>query len=634
MRRFRRRRGATRSLGPARARLRDGLAESQQFRRRALLGLAAVALALAVLGARFVFLQVIGYDEYHTRSERNRIKPRPIVPARGLVYDRNGVLLADNVPAYRLELVPEQVEDMQATLDALAAVLPITPDERERFAALRTGRRGFQPVPLKLRLSEAEVARFAVERHRFPGVDVVPYLTRHYPAGALFAHVVGYVGRIDSRDLERLDPVQYRESTHVGKSGIERYYENRLHGRVGYEEVETNAEGRVLRVLKRTPAVAGEHLYLSVDAELQALATAAFAGQPGSAVAIDPRSGEVLALVNVPSFDPNAFVAGMSREQYAALLDAPHRPLFNRAVLGGYGPGSTLKPFIGLAGLEAGLRRASDRIFSGGAFRLPGQEHEYRDWRKGGHGWVDLRESIAQSVNTYFYPLALDLGIDDLGQAMARFGFGAPTGIDLTGEASGVLPSREWKRARFNQPWYPGETVISGIGQGYWVTTPLQLAHATSILAAGGDVHPPHLLRASRAGFDATIEAAPRPPASRALAPDSPHLAVVVDGMVAVMHGETGTARAYAQDAPYRIAGKTGTAQRIGRSGEQSLDPERLAEHLRHQALFIGFAPAEDPRIAIAVVVEHGGSGTRAAAPIARRIFDAWLLREDAWSSP
>lgn len=620
------------SQAPQSARLRDAAAEASQFRNRALLAFLLVALGLGVLAARFVFLQVVSYEEFHTRSEKNRIKPRPVVPARGLIYDRNGVLLADNLPAYRLELTAEQITNMDDTLAGLAEVLPVSEDEVERFRAARSGKRRFQPVPLKLRLSESEVARFAVERHRFPGVDVVPYLSRSYPGGSVFAHVVGYVGRIDNADLERLDPVQYRESTHVGKSGIERFYEGRLHGRVGYEEVETNAEGRVLRVLKRVPAVAGEHLYLSIDADLQTRTAEAFDGQPGSAVVIDPRNGEVLAMVNVPSFDPNLFVQGISHSDYQALLNAPYRPLFNRAVQGGYGPGSTLKPFIALAGLQAGVRRPADRTLSTGAFRLPGHSQEYRDWRKGGHGWVDMNEAVAQSVNTYFYQLAMDLGIERLSEAMARFGFGSPTGIDLLGESAGVLPSRQWKREQLNQTWFPGETVITGIGQGFWVTTPLQLAHASAILASGGVVTPPHLLRATRPTFDAEIQVIAWPEGVRIIDSDSPNLPPVVDSMVAVMHGPSGTARRAAAGATYRIAGKTGTAQRVGRTGDKSLNPASMAEHLRHQALFVGFAPADEPRVAVAVVVEHGGSGSLAAAPIARRILDAWLLRELAWT--
>lgn len=616
--------------------LRNVHVETGQFRKRALLSFLCVALALLALAARYHDLQVRRHAEFLTRSESNRIKPRPVVPARGLIYDRNGVLLAENVPAYRLEIVPEQVPDLDATLAALQALLRIGDDEIERFRSARRGKRGFQPVPLVLRLSEADLGRFAVERHRFPGVDAVPYLTRHYPQGELFAHVVGYVGRIDEREAARLDPVQYRDSTHVGKSGIERFYETRLHGRVGYEEVEINAEGRALRTLRQTPAVAGEHLHLSIDARLQAAAAEAFEGQPGSAVAIDPRNGEVLAMVSVPSFDPNLFVGGISQADYRVLVESPQRPLFNRSVLGGFGPGSTLKPFIALAGLDSGLRRADTRVFSNGVYRLPGQEREYRDWnwRTGGHGWVDLNESLAQSVNTYYYALAVDLGIDRLSEFMARFDFGARTGIDLVGESMGVLPSRAWKQAHLNQVWFPGETVIAGIGQGYWVTTPLQLAHATAALAAQGVVYTPRLLRGASAGINMDEVRAPVPP-PRALGLDPAHIAAVTEGMVAVMHGPTGTARAAVQGTPYRIAGKTGTAQRIGRTGNESLDPAKLAEHLRHQALFIGFAPAEAPTIALAVVLEHGGSGSAAAAPVARRIFDAWLLQEETtWDRP
>jgi len=458
----------------------------------------------------------------------------------------------------------------------------------------------------------------------------VPYLTRRYPYGALIAHVVGYVGRIDARDQESLDPSRYLGATHIGKSGIERHYEDRLHGDVGIERVEINAEGRTLRVLERQPAASGEHLYLSLDVELQQAMVEAFAGQAGAAVALDPRNGEVLAMVSLPSYDPNPFVNGISRAAYAELLAASARPLFNRVLLGGYEPGSTLKPFIGLAGLELGLRRPEDTVFSTGAFRLPGQEREYRDWRRGGHGTINLRESIAQSVNTYYYQLALDLGIERLSTYMSRFGFGVPTGIDLDGEASGILPSPAWKRAQRNQAWYPGETVIAGIGQGFWVATPLQLAHAVSTLAAGGKRYRPHLLRAVRQGFDGSVvpmEIEQWPDIG--LANDA-HLRAVIEGMVAVMHGPTGSARAVAVDSPYRIAGKTGTAQRVSRTSEAEVDQSKLAANLRHQALFVAFAPADEPRIALMVVVEGGGSGSRAAAPVARRILDAWILRSSS----
>ena len=614
----------------ARRQLKDHQAENAGYQRRAWIGFAIVAAMLAVLASRFVYLQVIAFEEFHTRSEANRIKPRPIVPARGLIYDRNGKLLADNVPAYRLEVVPEQVKDLDALLGGLAAVVPLSEDEITDFRAAFRVKRGFHPVPLKLRLSEAEVAAFAVQRYRFPGVDVVPYLNRRYPYGALLAHVVGYVGRIDARDMQTLDATRYSGATHIGKSGIERYYESRLHGEVGFEQVEMNAEGRALRVLERIPAQSGEHLVLSIDVDLQQAMVDAFEGQHGAAVAVDPRNGEVLGMVSLPGYDPNPFVNGIGRQAYSDLLNAPPRPLFNRVLQGGYEPGSTLKPFVGLAGLELGLRTPTDTTFSSGAYRLPGQEREYRDWRRGGHGNVDLREALAQSVNTYFYKLAVDLGIDRMSGYIGKFGFGEPTGIDLLGEASGVLPTREWKQRARGQVWYPGETVIAGIGQGFWVATPLQLVQATATLAAGGHKHRLHLLRATQHGFDSPQVAEALPDEGPALVSNPANLAAVIEGMVAVMHGPTGTARAAAVGTDYLIAGKTGTAQRVSRTSDAQIDINSLAFDLRHRALFVAFAPADAPRIAVVVVVESGGSGSKAAAPVARRIFDAWLAKNPA----
>ncbi|PKM08906.1 MAG: penicillin-binding protein 2 [Gammaproteobacteria bacterium HGW-Gammaproteobacteria-4] len=614
-------------LGGGGRALRDAFTEAALFRRRAALGFIIVALATLLLAAWYFRLQVIHHAIYSTRSEANRIKARPIAPARGLIYDRAGRLLADNVPAYRLELVPEQVADIPATLSALSEVIALGSEDRQRFEAARQASRRFLPVPLKLRLSEAEVARFAVNRYRFPGVDVTPYLTRRYPYGDLFAHVVGYVGRRDADDLKSLDDSRYAALSHSGKSGIERFYELRLRGEIGYEEVEQNARGRDLRVIRRTPAKPGNDLYLSLDARLQAATTAAFGEHHGAAVVLDPRNGEVLAMVSLPSFDPNPFVGGIAYADYAALNASPSRPLFNRVLFGGYEPGSTIKPLLALIGLELGLRTPSDTVLSTGAFKLPGQDREYRDWKRGGHGRIDLRESLAQSVNTYYYTLANELGIDRISAQMARFGFGAPTGIDLLGEVSGILPSREWKRNARGQPWFPGETVIIGIGQGYWVTTPLQLAQGVSIIASGGVKYRPHLLRATRAGFASEMLTEPLPAAERVVA-DAANLAAVRDGMVAVMHSPTGSGRAAAVGAPYRIAGKTGTAQRVTRVGDTAIKLEDLPFNLRHRALFVAFAPADAPRIALALVVESGGSGSGAAAPIARKILDAWLLDE------
>jgi penicillin-binding protein 2 len=624
------RRAARRLLRPSRRPLKDARSEAALFQRRALVAVIAVALCTFALGARFAWLQVSQHEEYVTRSDSNRIRLRPIMPTRGLIFDRNGRLLADNVPEYRLELIPEQIEDLAATLQRLQSVLPLSEDELERFRESYRSKRRFQSVPLKFRLTEAEVARFAVDRQRFNGVEVVPYLSRRYPYGELFGHMVGYVGRIDTADQQRIDAARYAGTTHIGKVGIERVYENRLHGTAGFEQVEVNAEGRTLRVLSKTPVRSGEHLYLSIDAELQRATVAAFEGQHGAAIAIDPDTGEVLAMVSLPGFDPNLFVNGISHAAYAALNTSPSRPLFDRALQGGYEPGSTIKPFVGLVGLELGLRRPGDTTFSSGAFRLPGQKREYRDWRRGGHGRVNLSEALAQSVNTYFFQLAVDLGIDRFSSQMARFGFGRPTGIDLTGEVSGILPSREWKRRARNEAWYPGDTVNSGIGQGFWVATPIQLAQATATLAARGRAPAPHLLRATQAAFDGEVVQMPLPPPPDAWEMDSRNVEAVIDGLVAAMHGPTGTARASAAGSPYRIAGKTGTAQRISRVGEDSLKPEELPFDKRHRALFIGFAPAEAPRIAVMVVVESGGSGSLAAAPIARRIMDAWLLRSDA----
>lgn len=609
--------------------IRDPFAEATLQRRRILIGFVLVFLALALLVARFAWLQVVQYETFHGYSEKNRIKERPIVPARGLIYDRNGRLLADNVPAYRLDVVREEAGKLEEMLPQLRQVIDLSDEETETFLTSARARRSFQPVTVKLHLSENEVARFAVNRHRFPGVEVVPYLNRRYPYGDLFAHVVGYVGRLDVADLERLDASAYNGTTHVGKAGIERTYEARLHGQVGHEQVEVNAEGRVLRTVGREPAHAGQDLYLTIDTRLQQAVVDAFDGQSGAAVVMDPRSGELLAMVSLPSYDPNPFVSGISRKAYAALLDSPSRPLFNRALQGGYEPGSTIKPFVALTGLELGLRTPRDTTFSSGAFRLPGQEREYRDWRRGGHGAVNLKEAMAQSVNTYFFQLAVDLGIDRLSGYLAQFGFGTPTGIDLQGEAAGILPSQQWKRANRNQAWYPGETVITGIGQGFWVVTPLQLAQATAMLANGGVPIRPHLLRASQSGFDANIELEAQSQSDRAPVAHAENLAAVTEAMVAVLHGPSGTARAaLAEVKPnYHIAGKTGTAQRVTRRTEASLDVNQLPFDQRHNALFIAFAPAETPRVAVMVVVEHGGSGSSVAAPIALRIVDAWLTK-------
>jgi penicillin-binding protein 2 len=603
--------------------LKDTRHEASVFRGRAFAGFLIIAVCLVGLGVRFAYLEIARHDEFALRSDANRIVTRPLAPGRGLIYDRNGVLLADNVAAFRLEVTPEQVEDMGKMLAKLREVVPLSEDDIARFNALRRGKRSYQGVPLRLKLSEEEIASFAVNRWRFPGVDVVSYLTRAYPLGEEFAHVVGYVGRIDENDLVRLDKGDYAGTTHVGKTGIERFYEERLHGEPGYEKIEVNADHRQIgEPLGRVAPKPGQNLYLTIDSKLQEAAEHAFEGRAGAAIAIDPRNGEVLAMVSVPSFDPNPFVNGIASADYQALLDDPDKPLMNRSLRGGYAPGSTMKPFMALAGLELGLRKPEDTVLSTGEFHIPGQSRAYRDDKRGGHGRVDLVQAIAQSVNTYFYSLAYDMGIKRLSKFMAKLGFGEPTGIDLVGEGSGVLPSEEWKRGRFNQPFYPGETVIAGIGQGYWVVTPLQLVQAVSIIAAAGVPHPLHLLRAVQTGIDGKPQLVDPPAAKPSVIRNPADWRAVQKGMIEVVN--SGTAHGLNEGFPYQIAGKTGTAERYSRTTEEwtSISDSPIE---RHQVLFEAFAPADDARIAIVVALEAGRSGAHDAAPIARKMLDAWL---------
>ena len=599
-------------------------AEAEQFRRRAALGFIVVAIALVGLAGWYFKLQVLDHAEYATRSEANRIKPRPVVPARGSIFDRNGKLLAENVPAFRLDVLPEKAGDSKMLIAGLSQIFALSAEDIERFEATRRATRGFRPITLKLRVSDDEMARFAVDRWRFPGVELEPYLTRRYPYGDLFGHIIGYVGRIDEKDLETMGEGN-AALTHMGKSGLERYYEESLRGKIGYERVETNVEGRALRTLGRVPAQAGADLRLSVDAELQSAMVAAFGDLEGSAVALDPRTGEVLAMVSLPSYDPNLFVNGISHADFNALNTNPSRPQFNRLVLGGVAPGSTLKPLLALAGMDSGVRKPEDKTLSTGMFRLPGMKGRgWGDSHRGGHGWTDARKSIADSVNTYYYRLALDLGVDRFDSYLTKYGFGHPTGIDLLGEIDGILPSPAAKLKLNKERWYPGDLVNAAIGQGMWKVTPLQLARGTAALADHGMLRRPHLVSAQRIGFDSPWQPLPQPEAIRIT--DRPdHLRVVQEGMEMTVHGPGGTARAISGGLQYRMAGKTGTAQVVNRSAF-AVNPKSLPLHRRHRALFIGYAPAQQPTIALAVMVEGGGYGGATAAPIARKILDAWLL--------
>jgi penicillin-binding protein 2 len=579
-----------------------------------------------VLTARIGYLQVTDHERYSTLSENNRIRVVPVAPTRGLIHDRNGVLLAGNRPAYRLIVIPEQVSDLEATLDALDAVVELRPTELERFHELRRQRRRFQEIPLKLQLTENEAARLAVNRHRFPGVEAKAYLTRHYPLGPVAVPAVGHVGRISEQELRQVGPGQYQAASHIGKTGVERFYEEALRGKASVERVETNALGRVLRTLESDPPSPGQDLYLTLDVRLQQVAQQALGEYSGAVVAIDPRNGEILAFVSQPTFDPNWFIDGIALEDYRALSSRQDDPLFNRALRGQYPPGSTVKPFMALAGLEAGIRTPEQQVDCKGWYSLPGVDHRWRDWKR--HGLLDLEQAIAQSCDVYFYGLAYELGIDAIHDFLAPFGFGRRTGIDLIGERTGVLPSRQWKLRVKGEPWYHGETVITGIGQGYTLATPLQLAYATATLANRGRPIRPHLLKGSRGPKDdptspAISDPAAPPPITLS---DPQNWNPIIEAMTEVVHGRRGTARAIGRDAPYAIAGKTGTAQVFSLAKDQQYDAEAIAEELRDHALFIAFAPAEDPRIALVVVVENGGSGSGTAAPIARHVMDAWLI--------
>ena len=613
----------------------DTRGETALFQRRAVAGFLLILLCFGGLVARFHFLQVTHHDEFVTRSISNSVKPRAIPPARGLIYDRNGVLLADNVPAFRLEVVPDKVQDMPALLTELGKVVPLGQDDLDAFKKELAQSRRFDSVPLRLHLTEDEIDRFAVNRWRFPGVDVVPYLTRHYPLGALFAHVVGYVSRIDADDLDRLDPDEYKGTSHVGRTGLERYYEDVLHGKPGYELDEVNADGRVQRVLKTIAPTPGENLYLSIDTRMQKATMAAFDGRPGAAVAIDPHNGQVLALVSVPTYDPNLFVNGISAADYKALNDAPDRPLTVRALQGVYPPGSTVKPFLALGGLEYGIRRPQDTVLSTGQFCLPGQKRCYRDDTRGGNGTVNMVRAIELSTNTYFYKLALDMGIDRLSGWMSRFSFGAKTGIDLPGESKGILPSREWKAKHSKFGWFPGETVIAGIGQGYWEVTPLQLAHAVATFAGHGMPYQPRLVMATRANGDASMQMLANPATGPSLIQKPSSWNVIDEGMRAVITGGTGSKGGIFTGFPYVIAGKSGTAERFSRTSD-AYDTNKSSAHLaaRHRAWFEAYTPAEDPKIAAVAMLEAGAWGASDAGPIVRKIFDEWLVTQGKSAPP
>jgi len=589
-----------------------------------------VMVAFTILFARFVYLQVIQHRYYDTRAEDNRILVVPIQPSRGLILDRNGVVLARNYSAYTLELTLAKIPDLDATIDALSAIVDIPPRDRRRFQRLREESKGLESLPIRTRLTDEEVAKLAVVRYRFPGVDIKGRLFRQYPLGESASHVVGYISRIDDRDVERIDEAgesaNYKGTDHIGKTGLEQSYERYLHGGTGFEQVETDAGGRDVRTLTRTtPAVPGSNLSLTLDIGLQQEAERALGQNRGAVVAVEPSTGGILAFVSKPGYDPNLFIDGIDPVNWDALNNSPDKPLNNRALTGLYPPGSTFKPYMALAALELGKRTPTQQIFDPGYFIFG--NNRFRDDKADGHGYVDMHKSLVMSCDTYYYMLANDLGIDNIARFIGQFGFGARTGIDVEGEFVGVLPSPEWKLKRFKNPaqqkWFPGETISVGIGQGYNSYTPLQLAQAIATLANDGVMYRPHLVNyIGNPGTGERTYVEPQP--SRTLSLKAQNLEVIKRALVDVNKEGTG-ARAFA-GAGYVSAGKTGTAQVIALKQTEKYDEKRVAEHLRDHALFIAFAPAENPRIALAVVVENAGFGARAAAPVARQVLDYYLL--------
>ncbi len=602
--------------------------ELDRFQRRLAVAGGFVLFAFFLLFARFFWLQVVQHEHYQTRAEDNRISIVPTVPNRGVITDRNGVVLARNYSAYTLEITPSKVADLEAVINELAGLVDIQPKDHKRFRKLLDESKNFESLPIRTRLTDEEVARFIAQRFRFPGVDIKARLFRQYPQGELASHALGYIGRVNDRDLVTIEKNgaedNYRGTVHFGKTGLEQNYEFELHGQTGFEQVEVDAGGRAVRVLSRKAPIPGNNLTLTLDVKLQQVAENAFGKRRGALVAIEPSTGGILALVSVPGYDPNLFVDGINTQDWDLLNTSEDKPMVNRALNGTYPPGSTFKPFMALAALETGKRTAQQAIADPGFFSFGG--HTFMDDKKGGHGMVDMYKSIVQSCNTYYYLLANDLGIDAISRFMAPFGFGSPTGIDIAGESKGVLPSQEWKKARFRKPeqqkWYAGETISVGIGQGYNAYTPIQLAQAMAALANDGVVFRPHLVKHiadNRTGEKIPIEAQP----TRTIPLKPQHIETVKRALVGVNKEGTG-ARVFA-GAEYEVGGKTGTAQVYSLKGT-AYNREKVKQELRDHSLYIAFAPAAAPTIALAVLVEHGGFGAQAAAPIARQVLDYYLL--------
>ena len=611
--------------------VKDNSVENRLFLNRIVAAFLVIILLTAGLIIRLVYLQIVGHEHYSSLAKDNSIKIVPLIPTRGIIYDRHGRILAENQPSYSLELIPEKITDLNDTLSRLQKLLDIPEEKIDLYQKLRKRQKRFTSTPLLLNMTNEELSKFAVARPFFPGVDIQTRLVRHYPYGDLTAHVIGYVSRINETELKELPIAEYRGSTHIGKLGIESSYETQLHGKTGYAEIETNVQARLLNTLNEVNPDPGANLYLTLDIDLQKTAYDALGSFNGAVVAIDVKTGGVLVFVSRPGFDPNPFVVGIANDAYQALQSSENQPLYNRALRGLYPPGSTVKPFIALAGLEYEAISPQQNLSCHGYYQLPGVSHQYRDWKKGGHGSVNMNKAITESCDVYFYRLAATLGIDHMHSFLQKFGFGEKSGIDLVGEKAGLLPSREWKRDQKNQAWYPGETLITGIGQGYHQVTPLQLARATATLANSGKIVTPFLVDK----IVTTQTTSPGPETQQKNIPlKSNNINTIVAAMVNVVHSAHGTAKGINNDISYQIAGKTGTAQVMGIKQNARYNENNIDFKFRDHALFIAFAPADDPKIAVAVVVENGGHGGSVAAPIAGQVIKQYLIDNNENRNP
>jgi len=607
-------------------RLKDSNREKRIYAFRTILAVLFVLGLTFALVLRLYHLQLMNYEHFQTLSDKNRMQLQPIAPNRGLIYDRNGVLLADNKPIFSVAIVPEYSKDIDASIASIQAIIDISPEHIKRFKKrLQRSRRPYQSVILKSKLNEQEIARIEVRRHELKGIEVQAELARFYPLSDATAHSIGYVGRINEKELGKVDAQNYSATNYIGKLGVERFYEAELHGQVGFQTVETNASNRILRVLERISPIPGRDISLHIDSNLQNIAVELLGKRRGAVVAIEPSTGGILALVSTPSYDPNLFVTGIDYKSYSALRDSLDLPLFNRALKGQYPPGSTIKPIVGLGGLDSAATTRTFSMWDDGKYQLKNDERIYRDWKRQGHGRMNLFSAITQSCDIYFYDLAFKMGVDNMAKYLGSFGFGRNTVLDISEARDGLLPTREWKRALKGRAWYPGDSLNMGIGQGFMLSTPLQLAAATAMMANRGRWVQPALLKSITGEAEGVRHR--KVVMQDVKLKNNEDWDFIIGAMSEVMHGKRGTARGSGSRASYRMAGKTGTAQVVGIKQGEKYDAEALSERNRDHALFIGFAPVSDPQIAVAVIVENGGGGSTSAAPVARAMFDEWILK-------